>query len=127
MVLANQQVQMRLALIARQLGAYLYRYGNEVQLHVSLAEVLSSHGHAFQREYVLDARNRADFWLDGLVVEVKVDGTYAQALRQCDRYLHLPQVTGVLLASTKSWAKLQPDKPWQDKPFELAYLGRQSL
>ena len=53
----------------------------------------------------MDANNRADFWLDGLVIEVKVAGSLADALRQVGRYISLPQVRGVLLATTERWGE----------------------
>lgn len=81
---------MHLSFLARTLGAYLYRYSSEVKLHEAMAEVLTKAGASFKREHILDARNRADFWLDGLVIEVKVDGTLSEALRQVDRYINLP-------------------------------------
>jgi hypothetical protein len=100
-----------------------------VKLHEAIAEVLDQAGISFEREHILDAKNRADFWLDGLVIEVKVDGTLAEALRQVDRYIHLPQVTGVLLASTQRWAEAPlKDRPaWGGKAFQMVRLGRQAL
>lgn len=122
-------LHMHLSHLANTLGSYLYRYGSEVQLHEAMAKVLDQAGVTHARERILDARNRADFWIDGLVIEVKVDGTLAEALRQVDRYIQLPQVTGVLLASTQRWA----DKPlvqrpsWGGKPFQMIRLARQAL
>lgn len=120
---------MHLSFLARTLGAYLYRYSSEVKLHEAMAEVLTKAGASFKREHILDARNRADFWLDGLVIEVKVDGTLSEALRQVDRYIHLPHVTGVLLASTQRWAAAPlKDRPaWNGKAFQMVRLGRQTL
>lgn len=124
------ELHMHLQSLASLLGKFNYRYGSEVQLHDRLEWVLSHAGHAFAREFVLDAKNRADFRLDsGLVIEVKVDGSLSEALRQVDRYIHLPQVTGVLLASTARWADQQlVDRPaWGGKPFHLVRLQRQTL
>lgn len=115
--------------VANHLSGYAYRYSSEVRLHENMAKVLESHGFDFERERVLDARNRADFWLDGIVIEVKVDGSMADALRQVDRYINLPDVTGVILAATPRWAASPlVNKPvWQDKPFQMIRLARQSL
>lgn len=119
-----------LAHLTRCLGSYLYRYGSEVQLHESLAKVLDEAGYSYTREFVLDARNRADFLVvGGIVIEVKVDGTLSEALRQVDRYINLDQVTGVILASTQRWAAgaLLERPAWKGKPFAMVRLGRQSL
>lgn len=116
--------------LTRCLGSYLYRYGSEIQLHESLAKVLDDAGHKHTREFVLDARNRADFLVEGgIVLEVKVDGTLSEALRQVDRYINLEQVKGVILASTQRWADTpMADRPaWKGKPFAMIRLGRQCL
>lgn len=120
---------MRLRQIEGLLAAYAYRYANEVQLHDRLSQVLGEGGITYERERVLDPKNRADFWIDGLVIEVKVDGTLTEALQQVGRYIELPEVVGVLLASTKAWAR-QPliDRPkWHGKPFAMSYIARQAL
>lgn len=111
------------------LAGYSYRYGSEIQLHERLGEVLTAAGVGFQREYVLDAHNRADFWIDGIVLEVKVDGSLAEAARQIARYIGLYQVNGVLLASTRPWARtpLRVKPRFDGKPFDMVYLRRQSL
>lgn len=120
---------MLLGNIARHLNSYLYRYADEVQLHESMAKVLSDAGIDFVREYSLDAQNRADFWIDGIVIEVKVDGPMSKALRQVDRYINLPQVTGLILASTQRWASdpLVERPAWNGKAFQMVRLGRQCL
>ncbi|WP_439444469.1 hypothetical protein ABWU93_11495 [Xanthomonas translucens pv. translucens] len=120
---------MRLAALARLLGGFRYRYGSEVQLHEAMASVLAGAGHAFEREYRLDDRNRVDFWLYGLVIEVKVGGSLSEALHQADRYIHLPAVTGVLLASTARWGetRLAARPTAHGKPLQLVRLSRQAL
>lgn len=121
--------QLQLKGIGRLLAGFGYRYGSEVQLHQALATVLDQAGHAHVREYRLDASNRADFWLDGLVIEVKVAGSLADALRQVGRYITLPQVRGVLLATTERWGErpLVARPAWQGKPFNIIRLKRQAL
>ncbi len=121
--------QLQLKGIGRLLAGFGYRYGSEVQLHQALSTVLDQAGHAHVREYRLDANNRADFWLDGLVIEVKVAGSLADALRQVGRYISLPQVRGVLLATTERWGErpLVARPAWQGKPFNIIRLKRQAL
>lgn len=127
--MAESAAFLRLRQIEGVLTGYAYRYSSEVQLHDRLAQALDEAGFTYVRERVLDAKNRADFWLAGLVVEVKVDGTLTEALKQVSRYIELPDVTGVLLASTKAWARrpLVERPKWQGKPFAMAYITRQAL
>lgn len=125
------ELHMHLKALARTLGGFAYRYSGETQLHASLSQVLSEAGVEHVREHILDGSNRADFFLPatGIVIEVKVDGSFAEALRQVDRYLHLDAVKGVLLASTVRWADdaLKDRLAWQDKPFLMVRLRRQTL
>lgn len=123
------EIHMRLSSLAKLLGGFRYRYGSEVQLHERMADLLAGAGYEFVREYRLDEKNRADFWLDGIVIEVKVDGSDGDALRQVDRYINLPQVQGVLLAGTPKWAStpLANRPAWQGKAFHMTRLQRQAL
>lgn len=119
----------QLAALAALFGGFVYRYNSELALHESLAKVLADSGYTAERELVLNAKNRADFCVDGLVIEVKVDGTLSEALRQVDRYIALPQVRGVLLVSTQRWAttELAALPKWEGKPFIMIRLRRQFL
>lgn len=113
--------------LATQLGGYRYRFGSEDQLHDRLADVLDAGGRYFVREHRLDAHNRADFWIDGVVVEVKVAGSAGAALRQALRYAELPQVAGVVVASTCRWADTAFPSTPAGKPFAVVRLWRQVL
>lgn len=125
---ADPELIIRAAKVA--LARYSYRYTNEAQLHTQLEIVLDGAGLTVQREVRLDADNRADLTLPaGVVVEVKVDGTLQQALRQVGRYIQLEQVTGVLLVATPRWAATQLiERPeWGGKPFEMICIRRMAL
>ena len=117
--------------VAAKLASYRYMFASEVQLHEGLAAVLAKHGIAHEREKILDSRNRVDFWLIELamVIEVKVDGSLGEAARQVGRYCALGAVQGVLLASTKPWARqpLKTRPTLSGKAFHMVHLKRQSL
>lgn len=122
-------LQMHLQRLARVVGGYNYRYSSEAGLHETLGKVLTAAHYEFEHERALDKQNRADFWVGGLVIEVKVDGSLGAALQQVSRYIHLPEVTGVLLASTERWAdQVLVNRPaWEGKPFQMVRLWRQAL
>ena len=130
------EVNMRMRALVTLLGGFNYRYGSEVQLHATLAQVLLDAGLEFVREFQIDQQNRADFWLPlgdgGLVLEVKVDGSVGDALRQVGRYAALDRVRGVVLASTCRWARpelanLTVTGNWSGKPGLVVHLPRKSL
>ena len=123
------EARLKIHTLSNLLVRYGYRFSSEADLQARMAEVLQSHGHECIREYRLDARNRVDLWLDGVVIEVKVDGSMSHALHQVDRYINHPQVHGVILAGTPRWAAESfTQRPvWLGKPFEMVKLTRQFL
>lgn len=116
--------------VASLLAGFRYLFGNEYQLQAAVAKVLTDAGEAVVRERILDQKNRADVMLDdGVLVEVKVDGSLSAALRQCERYSALAPVRGIVLAASVPWARrgLVKRPQMSGKPFAMAYLARQAL
>ncbi|HEU0197076.1 MAG TPA: hypothetical protein VFQ88_07710 [Nevskiaceae bacterium] len=116
--------------MANLLHGYRYLFGNEYQLQAAVAEVLRSAGEGVTREEILDRHSRADVMLeDGILVEVKTEGSLSAALRQCERYSTLTAVHGIVLAAAVSWARGQlVSRPTMSgKPFALVHLARQAL
>ncbi len=112
------------------LYGYAYRYSSETQLHKIIAGILDDAHIQYTHEYCLDSSNRVDFWLeDGMLIEVKVDGSYPEAMRQIDRYCALEAVTGVILASTQRWAGRYDGEVQEihGKPVMVVRLRRQVL
>jgi hypothetical protein len=120
----------RVRTVANRLSGFRWMFGSEDALQAAIADVLTEAGEVVSRENILDRRNRADLMLaDALLVEVKVDGSLSEALRQCDRYSKLPAVKAIVLASTCSWARraLVSRPRMGGKPFALVFLPRQAL
>lgn len=120
---------MELSAIAKLLAGYAYRYGSETQLQDGLQRVLEAAGYTVERERVLDAKSRVDLWVGGIVIEVKVGGSFSSALHQVGRYISHPEVRAVVLASTERWASdALVDRPaWGGKAFQMLRVRRQTL
>lgn len=84
------------------LGAYRYTFTNERELQDGLQLVLGCLEWEVEREVRLSARDRPDFMVEGVAVEVKVDGGLSEVTRQIHRYAHLEAVRGVLLVTSRS-------------------------
>ncbi|ALN21814.1 hypothetical protein [Ectopseudomonas mendocina] len=125
---ASSQV-MVLRAIANLLGGYRYRYSCELGLHDALQKVLEDAKFNVERERVLDSKSRVDLWVDGIAIEVKVNGSLSAALHQVGRYIRHPDVDGVVLVSTERWAaqSMQQRPDWGGKPFEMVHARRLSL
>ena len=128
--IADTAVEFRVRRVATLLGGYRYLFGDEYQLQEAVATVLTGAGEEVRRELILDRKNRADVMLqDGILVEVKVDGSLSAALRQCERYSALDSVHGIVLAASVAWARrgLVSRPLMGGKPFALVHLARQLL
>lgn len=129
--LAEMSAPLQLRRLAVLLAGYAYRYGSETQLHEGIASVLTAEGIPFEHEVAVDARNRMDFLVNGvLAIEIKVDGSFAHAIAQVSRYSALDTVHGVLLAATPQWARqtiVRAPGAFHGKPIAMAWLRRKAL
>lgn len=112
--------------LARLLSGYRYSYSHESDLQRQIEEVLAVAGVPARREVEIGNGNRIDFLVARTGIEVKVDGTLPQALRQADRYLLREELDGVIIASTKSWAPPLPGEVHvlRGKPVRILRLVR---
>lgn len=97
------------------LPRFAYRFSCEVELHKGIAQVLDGAGITYAREHVAGPQDRFDFLLDsGIVIEAKTQGSLANALIQCSRYLQREDVSAVVLVATRRWASYELDKALQE-------------
>lgn len=115
--------------IVHVLPQFAYRFSTEIELQDGVALVLQQQGIRFEREYVASKEDRFDFLCEGgIVVEVKIEGTFAECARQIQRYAALPLVQAVVIATAKFWGRsLKPDANLNGKPVRLLRLSRQAL
>lgn len=82
--------------------AHRYRYANEAELHLGILGALHQAGLDADHEATLTAGERIDFLTaNGIGIEVKVDGQARDVWRQLTRYAACPQVTALLLVTTR--------------------------
>lgn len=122
----NRPADVALLELCLTLQGFTYRFTDERALHDGISQALALSRIAHRRE-VVAGPNRYDFLCEGgIVIEVKVAGSYQQALAQVDRYAADPQVSGILLATTRSgWPCLMEDL--RGKPVLVKRLRRQAL
>lgn len=75
----------------------------EAAAHNDLAAALSAAGLTVQREVKLSARDRIDVLVEGVGVEVKVQGSRRNILKQLERYAESEQITALVLATSAAW------------------------
>lgn len=112
--------------IVESLDKYKFSVTNEQELQQGLWHVLSNRYPDARREVVLDARCRIDFLVGDVGIEVKVDGSLSDLMRQLIRYAKFEQVGVLVVVSTRAKHR---DLPLEigGKPLFLAYLGDGAL
>lgn len=90
-----------MAHLAHVLGHAAFRFSSESELHEGVASVLRDEGIEFAREWSLGQGDRVDFFVDGVALEIKTEGSRSALLRQLHRYAMHPHVQAVVLASTR--------------------------
>jgi hypothetical protein len=108
--------------IARALHRVKFFYTDEKSLQRGIGQVLGKLGVQWQPEVVLTPQDRIDFLVeDGIGIEVKIDSSLAQVTRQLYRYAHQPQIKQLILVTTRSRHREQPET-MNDKPLLVVYL-----
>lgn len=109
--------------ICRLLASQRFRLRDELALQNGIAEVFTRKGVPFKREVHLDRANRPDFIVGRLAIEVKVDGSAAQVLRQGHRYLEFPEIDELLIVGTPGWMSALPAELAGKKVYALRLLS----
>jgi len=87
-----------------ELRGFRFRFARERDLQDGVAAVLTQAGIGFVRERALGPRDRPDFLTEGgVAVEIKIQGSRAECLRQVARYATHSEVTAVLVVGTPHW------------------------
>ena len=93
------------------LKSYRYSVGSEDTFQRGVEQALRAHGIVFFREYQLGSRyGRIDFYVpDGKVgIELKVNGSPSQVLRQLHRYAYCPDISALILLTARARLAFSP-------------------
>ncbi len=82
------------------LAQYRFTFTSEGELQSGIATALQAESITFNREHQL-ADGRIDFLVGSIGIEVKVDGSDMSVARQLLRYAKCPEVSGLLLITTR--------------------------
>jgi hypothetical protein len=96
---------------------------NEKEMGDAVERLLTRAGIHFGRECRLSGgKDRLDFAILGVAVELKMKGGLADLLRQIDRYLAHPDVRAVVVVSTLRRLSALPQM-LRGKPIRCVYVG----
>lgn len=96
---------------------------NESEVCDAIEAALTTAKIPHARERRLDGASRIDFLVDGGIgIEVKVRGSRQDLLIQANRYLLHPELSGLVIVSTRSRHTRGLPPQLHDKPLRAAYL-----
>jgi len=75
---------------------------DEKELQKSIEDVFKASGAQYKREFILDQKNRPDFFIDGIAIEIKIKGNAKKIYKQCERYCQFNNVKSLLLITNRS-------------------------
>lgn len=107
--------------IVSALRARRFSHVDEDELQRGIAEALEAAGIAFERE-AIRGRDRFDFLVGRIAVEVKVKGTRASVAAQLARYARRDDIDALVLATTRSQHRTL-EGTIGGKPCWVVYLG----
>jgi len=105
--------------IEARLRAHTYRVASECDLQDAVAAVLAEIGPV--REWI-HGRDRPDFFLDGVAIEVKIDGSLSALTRQCHRYAQIGEVAAILVVTNRHRLAQLPEE-MNGKPVRVVMVG----
>jgi len=107
--------------IVASLRGYRFNYSCEDDLQKALASVLTRCSIPFQREYVLSPKDRLDFLVGTTAIEVKIQGSLVEVVRQVQRYLQSPKIESVIVVTTRNTHRRMPET-MNGKTIHVLYL-----
>lgn len=98
---------------------------DEAALSAVVARLLTSAGLEFRSEVKLDgnARNRIDYVVDRVGLELKTEGSPAAVLRQLDRYAAAEELDALILVTTRRALAHRLPSELRGKPLSAINLG----
>lgn len=105
------------------LRRHTYRFTCEKELHRAISTVLDRAQISYRYEDSLTKRDRPDFTVGPIAIEVKVDGSLSSVTMQLHRYARLPDVEALVLVTSKAKHAALP-RTMAGKPVRIVHVGR---
>lgn len=112
--------------ITSALAAGTFTYVDEVDFHRGIDTALTAAGIDFTPEVRLNSRDRIDYLIGTVGVEVKIKGTTDALRRQITRYADSPLVDELLVITTRPRHMDLHRKVLAGKPVTVLAIGRLS-
>jgi hypothetical protein len=104
------------------LKGYRFNYANEQDLQEGIKRAFTAEGLEFGEEVSLSKRDRIDFMVDRVGVEVKVGHPLSAVMRQIHRYSQDEQIDELLVVTNRCRHSIIPEIV-NGKPVVVLFLG----
>lgn len=88
--------------IVSALASQRFPLDTEAALQVAIEQRFSELSIDYSREHRLGAKQRPDFFIEGVVVEVKIKGGARAIYKQCADYCAFPDVKALVLVTNRA-------------------------
>lgn len=88
--------------IKKLLSGYRFDISHEASLQAQIEKVFQDSGVQYQREVRLSSRDRIDFLIAGIGIEIKIKGQAKEIFRQCQRYCTHDQIKAIILVTGRA-------------------------
>ncbi|MCK4815729.1 hypothetical protein KA005_08165 [bacterium] len=88
--------------INKALSGQRFGLSSEKVLQSEIAVALSQNGIKAESEYRFTSKDIADFFIDGIAIEVKIKGSASEIFKQCERYCQFEDVRELILITNRS-------------------------
>jgi hypothetical protein len=107
--------------LAAVISSYRHHFHTEVMLHASIETLLNRLDIGHRREVRLNDKDRPDFMVGRIAIEVKIKGSKSEVITQLHRYAQCEQVDGLVLV-TNCARHLGMPATLNGKPLHVASL-----
>lgn len=109
--------------LVRLLESSSLRTSTEAQFQDSTEQALKAADVEFVREHSLSRKDRPDFMVGSIALELKISGSFSEVLLQVQRYSQHDDVSEIVLLTSKSrLCKMPPHL--SRKPIHVALISR---
>ncbi|WP_347990044.1 hypothetical protein [Methylomonas sp. AM2-LC] len=122
-MIGNESVTQRINQIETILLNYKFRFSCENELQTGIENVLQISNIEYVREKSISKRDRPDFIIDGIAVEIKIKGSLSTAIRQVARYASHDDIRAVLVIGTPFWILRIPKRLHEKEILSIRLIG----
>ncbi len=105
---------------------YRFKQDTEAMLHEAIAQCMVLSKIKFRHEVRMNKKDRPDFLVGDVAIEVKIDGSLSDLTRQASRYAQLDEIKEVLIITTRARHVEMPHQI-NGKPLVVCWIGGNAL